>query len=166
MPLPYLHVNYISIENMASNNNYDNIDIITTRPPVVYCVRCNGPFGDYEDMACTGRDEYWHLRCFVCAQCFKPFGKDLEYYEFSGRKYCEQDFLALFAPFCSKCNQYFIGRFIRALNKCWHPNCFLCDKCSRPLTEQGFIKSSHNRALCHACNVKATQFWNVTHIVR
>ena len=124
----------------------------TVRPPIVYCVRCNGPFADYEDMACTGRDEYWHLSCFVCTQCFRPFGKDLEYFKFGGRCYCEHDFLNLFAPCCSKCDQQIIGRFLRALNKCWHPNCFLCHTCSCPLADQGFVKSGQ-RALCHACNI-------------
>lgn len=103
-------------------------------------------------MACTGKDEFWHMDCFVCAQCFKPFGKDLEYYDFNGRKYCERDFRTLFAPCCSKCKHYIVGRFIRALNKCWHPNCFLCDKCSCPLADQGFIRNNH-RALCYACNI-------------
>lgn len=119
--------------------------------PVVYCARCNEPFSQYEEMACTGSDEYWHLRCFVCARCFKPFNDKHEYYEYGGRKYCEQDFRTLFAPCCFRCNQYIIGRFIRALNKSWHPNCFLCDRCRIPLADHGFIKSNQ-RALCHDCN--------------
>lgn len=103
-------------------------------------------------MACTGPEEYWHLDCFVCAQCFKPFGKDLEYFNFNGRKYCDQDFRTLFAPCCSKCDHYIIGRYIRALNKCWHPNCFLCDNCSCPLADLGFVKNGQ-RALCYTCNL-------------
>lgn len=118
-----------------------------------HCVKCYGVFADYENMAYTGNGEYWHLKCFVCAHCFRPFGEDQEYYEFLGRKYCQKDFCTLFAPYCSRCNQNIIGRFIRALNKCWHPNCFLCHACSIPLADQGFIRSN-NRALCHNCNAK------------
>lgn len=123
------------------------------RPPIIYCARCNEPFADKEDMACTGPDEYWHLRCFVCAQCFKPFNKNHEYYDFGGRKYCEKDFQTLFAPCCSRCNGYIVGRFIRALNKCWHPNCLQCDLCQISLTDQGFVKYK-NQALCYDCNAK------------
>lgn len=95
------------------------------RPPIIYilCARCNEPFADKEDMAYTGQDEYWHLRCFVCAQCFKPFNENYEYYDFGGRKYCEKDFQTLFAPCCYSCNGYIAGRFIRASNKCWHLSC-------------------------------------------
>lgn len=119
------------------------------------CARCNGPFGDHEEMAHTGQDEYWHLRCFVCAQCFRPFNDDHEYYKFNGRMYCERDFRTLFAPSCSKCNQFIIGRFIRALNRCWHPNCFLCNECQLPLADHGFVKTSKDTALCHDCNISS-----------
>lgn len=124
----------------------------STRPAVIYCARCNGPFEDYENIAKTSADEFWHIKCFVCAQCFRPFGPTNEYFEFGGRKYCDRDFKTLFAPCCSGCNQYIIGGFVRALNKCWHPNCFLCNHCRAPLTDQGFIKSN-NEAICHGCNI-------------
>lgn len=142
------HYQYLPIPKMSIINSSSTAG----KRPVIYCVRCNGSFADYENIACSGNDEYWHLDCFVCAQCFRPFGKDLEHFDFNGRKYCERDFRTLFAPCCSKCDYYIIGRFIRALNKCWHPDCFLCTRCSRPLADHGFIKSN-NRALCHSCNI-------------
>ena len=119
----------------------------------MYCARCNEPFADNEEMARTGTDEFWHMRCFVCAQCFKPFNKNHEYYEYGGRKYCEKDFQTLFAPCCHHCNKYINGRFIRALGKCWHPNCLLCCRCQIPLADQGFVKSQ-DQALCHDCNIQ------------
>ena len=41
-------------------------------------------------MACTGPDEFWHMACLVCAQCFRPFGKDLEYYDYNGREHASK----------------------------------------------------------------------------
>lgn len=122
-------------------------------PPVLYCARCNEPFEGFEKMACTNTNEYWHLRCFVCAQCFRPFGDNHEYYEYGGKKYCEYDFRTLFAPCCAKCNGYINGRFIRAMNKSWHPSCFQCNKCQIPLADMGFIKNKNNVPVCHACNL-------------
>lgn len=124
------------------------------KTPIRYCVRCNELFGDYEYMARTGPDEYWHIKCFVCSQCFRPFNKDNEYYQCNGRMYCEKDFRTLFAPYCSRCNNYIIGRFIRALNKTWHPNCFLCERCKIPLADLGFLKGGLNNQepLCHNCH--------------
>lgn len=126
-------------------------DVNNQQVPARYCVRCNELFKDYENMACTGQDQFWHLNCFVCSQCFRPLNKDFQYYHFNERIYCERDFRTLFAPCCAKCNHYIIGRFIRAVNKCWHPNCFLCEECQIPLADHGFMRHK-NRSLCHNCH--------------
>lgn len=127
-------------------------------PQVRYCVRCNSPFGENEYMARTDKDEYWHLECFVCSHCFRPFGKDNEYYHYLGRMYCEKDFRTLFAPFCFGCNNYIVGRFIRARKKTWHPNCFkgetshtyhiYCKTC-------GIELKPENGLYCLKCHYKA-----------
>ena len=76
-------------------------------------------------------------RCFVCAQCFRPF-EDGVFFEFEGRKYCQHDFQVrnlkknkklfhaldfenlkqklfqvLFAPCCAKCSEFIIGRVLK-----------------------------------------------------
>lgn len=117
----------------------------------LFCSHCQGGFEEKEKIVNTN-GEILHQDCFVCAQCFKPFDKSEIYYEFEGRKYCEHDFQVLFAPCCGKCRQFIIGRVIKALNNSWHPNCFNCQLCQRPLADQGFIKNN-GRALCHDCNV-------------
>lgn len=120
-------------------------------PPIVFCVRCNGPFADFESMACTSEDEYWHLGCFVCAQCFKPFGGNLDYYNVDGLYYCQHDYIQLFAPCCRECHQFILnGQFVRALNTTWHPDCFHCQFCQKPLTGEKFVNRK-GRALCHDC---------------
>lgn len=121
---------------------------------IKYCMRCNELFGDHEYMAQTAQDEYWHLRCFVCSHCFRPFNENNEYYQHLGRMYCEKDFRTLFAPCCFRCNNYIIGRFIRAMNRTWHPNCFQCEQCNIPLADLGFLKGGMNddTALCHNCH--------------
>lgn len=124
-----------------------------------HCLKCNETFRDYEDMACTGPNQYWHMSCFVCSQCFRSFGEKHEYYNVYSRLYCERDFKILFAPNCSRCKNFIIGRFIRALNKTWHANCFLCHNCNLPLADLGFLKSSLDKslALCHTCHALEKQ---------
>lgn len=123
---------------------------INTSGPL-FCSHCDEGFEEKEKIVNTN-GEMLHQHCYVCAQCFKPFDKNEIYYEFAGRKYCEHDFQVLFAPCCGKCRQFIIGRVIKALNNSWHPNCFNCQLCERPLADQGFIKNQ-GRALCHDCNV-------------
>jgi hypothetical protein len=44
----------------------------------------------------------------------RPFPEGI-FYEFEGRKYCEHDFHVLFAPCCSKCGEFIIGRVIKVI---------------------------------------------------
>lgn len=140
------------LNNHLAIHRLQQVQAPISLPIISYCARCNGPFAENEDMACTGPDEFWHMKCFVCAQCFKPFNEKHEYYEFQGRKYCEHDFQVLFAPCCGKCHRFIIGRVIKALNHSWHPNCFNCQLCQKPLADEGFVKNT-GRALCHHCNI-------------
>lgn len=158
------------MHNNNNSNHYhqqmNDTSSITTdghyqRPHVASdCARCKQPFGRYENMAQTGPDEFWHLRCFVCAHCFRPF-ENLEFYERFGRKYCRQDFITLFAPCCASCHRYItMGRFTKAINKSWTPQCcIICDECDIP--PGGFVKPDNELELrkprngspvCGACH--------------
>lgn len=112
------------------DNHYINAPAL---PRVVRCAQCNDEISKFEMMAHTGPHEYWHLECFVCAQCFRPFNENLEYYEFGGRKYCHNDFETLFAPFCCKCKECIMsGKFVKKISQgkritCYHVDC-LCNK--------------------------------------
>ncbi|XP_077868739.1 LIM and senescent cell antigen-like-containing domain protein 2, partial [Saccoglossus kowalevskii] len=113
--------------------------------PHAVCSRCNEGFIVEEKMInCNG--ELWHERCFVCAQCFRPF-PDGMFFEFEGRKYCEHDFHVLFAPCCGRCGEFVIGRVIRAMNMSWHPDCFMCQLCGTILSDTGFVKSRNSDEL-------------------
>nr|CAD2175041.1 unnamed protein product [Meloidogyne enterolobii] len=113
------------------------------------CVRCNDGFIPSETVVNSG-GQFWHAECFVCAQCFQPF-QDGIYFEFEGRKYCEHDFHVLYSPCCSKCNEFIIGRVIKAMNANWHPHCFTCEMCNKQLADVGFLRNA-GRALCRECN--------------
>ncbi|XP_058813706.1 LIM and senescent cell antigen-like-containing domain protein 1 isoform X1 [Topomyia yanbarensis] len=115
------------------------------------CTRCDEGFEPHERIV-NSNGQLWHTQCFVCAQCFRQF-QDGIFYEFEGRKYCEKDFHILFAPCCNKCNDFVIGRVIKAMAANWHPECFTCERCNIPLADSGFIRNQ-NRALCHDCNRK------------
>merc|ERR1712233_168757 len=79
----------------------------------VACARCDDGFEPKAKIV-NSNGELFHSSCFACAQCFRPF-PDGVFYEFDGRKYCEHDFHVLFAPCCSKCGEFIIGRVIKAI---------------------------------------------------
>jgi len=113
------------------------------------CVRCRTGFGPKEQMI-NSNGEMLCSECFVCAQCFQPFEDGL-FYTFEGTKYCEHCFQVLFAPCCGKCEEFIVGRVIKAMNNNWHPECFTCEICNTPLADVGFVKNA-GRALCRPCH--------------
>lgn len=113
------------------------------------CNLCKDPFGPEEGMVNTGGN-IWHEDCFVCVQCFQPFPEGV-FFEHEGRQYCEHDFKTLYAPCCSGCGDFVIGRVIRAMGQCWHAKCFKCISCHCELADTGFVKSQ-GRPLCKRCN--------------
>ena len=83
----------------------------------VACARCDDGFEPKAKIV-NSNGELFHSGCFVCAQCFRPF-PDGVFYEFEGRKYCEHDFHVLFAPCCTKCGEFIIGRVIKVSFETW-----------------------------------------------
>ncbi|KIH44079.1 LIM domain protein [Ancylostoma duodenale] len=92
-----------------------------------------------------------NLVCVRCAQCFEPFPDGI-YFEFEGRKYCEHDFHVLYAPCCGKCNEFIVGRVIKAMNASWHPDCFRCELCSKALADIGFLRNAGRHNLAQIIN--------------
>ena len=113
------------------------------------CNVCSEVFDEEEKMV-NSNGQLYHEGCFVCAQCFRPFEGGV-FYEFDGRQYCEYDFQTLYAPCCRACDEYIIGRVIKAMSANWHPQCFRCELCDDILADAGFVKNL-GRALCKRCN--------------
>ncbi|KAF1596768.1 Leupaxin, partial [Eudyptes moseleyi] len=114
----------------------------------------------------TALDQTWHPEHFFCAHCGKVFGDD-GFHERSGKPYCRQDFLAMFAPKCQGCERPVMDNYLSALQGVWHPECFVCAEClsgfaigsffeleGRPYCELHF----HQRqgSICHGCSRPVT----------
>ncbi|XP_064619331.1 paxillin-like isoform X2 [Lineus longissimus] len=99
------------------------------------CAFCNGPI---LDQCVTALDKTWHTEHFVCAQCHRPFD-DGGFHEKNGKPYCRDDYFGMFAPRCGGCNQPIMDNYISALNKQWHPECFVCQDCHMPFSGGSFF---------------------------
>ncbi|BFZ02943.1 hypothetical protein BsWGS_05984 [Bradybaena similaris] len=95
------------------------------------CAGCNmpvrGPF-------VTALGKCWCPDHFVCAnpQCGIKL-LDIGFVEEGGHLYCERDYAIHFAPRCDKCGQAVIGECVNAMNKSFHPGCFICAQCHKPI---------------------------------
>ncbi|XP_054715777.1 PDZ and LIM domain protein Zasp-like isoform X2 [Uloborus diversus] len=81
----------------------------------------------------------WCPDHFLCAnnRCQRSLA-DVGFVEDRGQLYCENCYEAYLAPTCSKCASRIKGDCLNALNKQWHPNCFVCAYCHKPFGNSSF----------------------------
>ncbi|KAF9311349.1 hypothetical protein BG003_007499 [Podila horticola] len=89
------------------------------------CGHCNSAI---ENECLTALGKSWHPGHFFCRECGDPFEED-GYMVHDDFPYCEKDYLRLFAPKCTGCQDPIQGDFISALKGKWHRDCFGCTVC-------------------------------------
>ncbi|XP_078035803.1 paxillin isoform X6 [Augochlora pura] len=110
------------------------------------CAYCNGPI---LDKCVTALEKTWHTEHFFCAQCGKQFGEE-GFHERDGKPYCREDYFDMFAPKCGGCNRAIMENYISALNSQWHPDCFVCRDCKKPVSGKSFY-AMEGKPVCPKC---------------
>jgi paxillin len=135
------------------------------------CNQCHKPIFNEDSISAMGG--LFHIRCFVCSHCGIPLSETQEgseessvpaertnvrYFEHSGQVrcrrlrhhrltlrqvYCRKDYLELFADRCGGCGFPITGRCIRALDKKWHDECFVCNECELPVSSSAEDGAKH-----------------------
>jgi len=95
------------------------------------CSSCGEPIVETPLMAFGMPWHPEHLGCVVCSQPFINGRKVIEGED--GNAYCEADFIEKFAVRCDVCRKPVIGECIQALGKSYHPKCFQCVGCKKPI---------------------------------
>ncbi|CAF1369966.1 unnamed protein product, partial [Didymodactylos carnosus] len=75
-----------------------------------------------------------HFRCSKCTINLTECG----FVEEKGKLYCELDFEKYLAPKCHKCHQAILKECCHALDKSWHPDCFVCTNCKKSISTGSF----------------------------
>lgn len=81
-----------------------------------------------------------HCYCvnhFTCTNCSINL-VDCGFVEENGKLYCEKDFEQFLAPHCAKCSETILKECVHALEKTWHPQCFLCTACKKSIGSGSF----------------------------
>ncbi|BFZ17617.1 hypothetical protein BsWGS_20656 [Bradybaena similaris] len=138
-----------------------NPAILPSAGHIPVCVGCHlpirGPF-------VTALGKCWCPDHFVCANplCGVKL-QDTGFVEEGGFLYCEQDYAVHFAPQCDKCGQPVVGECVNAVQKSFHPSCFVCSQCNRPISGTKFHVEEGNyyceadwmamfQTMCSGCN--------------
>jgi len=100
------------------------------------CGLCNGPI---LDKCISALDNTWHPECFLCSGCGKQLGED-GFHEKGDSAYCKTCYFNNFAPKCGGCGNPITENYISALNKQWHPGCFVCKECGTTFDDGAFFE--------------------------
>lgn len=108
-----------------------NMPGVSTGVKVPICDFCGiairGPF-------VLAMDKTWCPDHFNCSNphCKVPL-LGIGFVEEGGQLFCEQDYEKYFAPRCGKCGAAILRECVNALKDTFHPECFLCFHCGKPI---------------------------------
>lgn len=90
----------------------------------------------------------WHPDCFLCTHCKLPIGGNQFHIE-EGKPYCEKDWTAMFQTMCAGCDFPIEpgDRWVEAMSKNFHAECFNCATCQVSLEGQPFVARA-GKAFC------------------
>nr|CAD2205337.1 unnamed protein product [Meloidogyne enterolobii] len=115
------------------------------------CPECRAEVGNQPTIFAQG--QLWHREHFRCANNDCRRQLDSNYQLFENRPYCLECHANRRNPRCAleTCQQVLAGEVYFALDNYWHPQCFRCEGCSRPL-EGGNYYLVDNRPYDLACH--------------
>jgi len=110
---------------------------------MVSCCKCGE---EIKDQILTAEEKKWHVKCFVCEMCSKPFmeGGAMAYVKLKdGKCVCEAckakhdgvdegEHLV-----CAGCGKDVSGETLNFEGKTWHKQCFTCEFCQQPILKEG-----------------------------
>ncbi|PIO77858.1 LIM domain protein [Teladorsagia circumcincta] len=73
----------------------------------------------------------WHPDHFTCTACKRPIKQT--YQAADSHAYCVHCFAQKYNPKCAGCMETLVDTCLLALDRHWHPRCFACSSCNRPL---------------------------------
>ncbi|TKR79905.1 hypothetical protein L596_014056 [Steinernema carpocapsae] len=73
----------------------------------------------------------WHSEHFLCSECNQPIRQT--YQIANNNPFCINCFAMKHNSRCAGCNEVLPEKCLKAMDKHWHPHCFVCSLCRRPL---------------------------------
>ncbi|XP_072522457.1 filamin-binding LIM protein 1 [Salminus brasiliensis] len=109
------------------------------------CGFCRKPVA-FTEPAIEALNRTYHSSCFQCRQCHVPLAGKM-YYNKAGIPLCEDCYQASLEP-CWACGEVIKDHVIRALERAYHPPCFVCTTCRQPIGEQRFAQGEVGEVYC------------------
>ncbi|KAI8361764.1 hypothetical protein BD560DRAFT_316182, partial [Blakeslea trispora] len=104
----------------------------------LFSLRCDYCHEPITQTAIRALGKHYHEGHFCCVVCQSPIDNDA-FMVHEGQPYCQQDYQKKCGKICSGCGDYLTGEYINALDRPWHPACFVCTECKQPFTGGSFL---------------------------
>ncbi|XP_072308386.1 filamin-binding LIM protein 1 [Eucyclogobius newberryi] len=88
----------------------------------------------------------YHEACFQCRSCHIPLACK-QYYNKAGIPLCEDCYQASL-ELCWACGEVIKYQVMRALERAYHPQCFMCTTCKQQIGEQRFAQGEVGEVYC------------------
>ncbi|KAL9119361.1 MAG: hypothetical protein Q9187_004086 [Circinaria calcarea] len=120
------------------------------------CRGCNEPIKGKSVSSADGRlTGHYHKECFVCKTCEEPF-QSTDFYVLKNHPYCSRHYHQLNGSLCKSCDRGIEGQYLETeLQQKFHPQCFTCSDCRKPLEDDYFEMNGH--VYCEQHAFRATQ---------
>ncbi|XP_067166950.1 filamin-binding LIM protein 1 [Apteryx mantelli] len=113
-----------------------------SRDVCAFCHKAVGP----GDPTVEAMGKQYHADCFTCRTCQRLLAGQ-RYYQKDGRPICDACYKASLER-CTKCQAPILEHIVRALGKGYHPGCFTCAACGRPLGDESFAAGERDEVYC------------------
>ncbi|XP_061493726.1 zyxin isoform X2 [Rhineura floridana] len=91
-------------------------------------------------------DKLFHVECFTCFKCEKQL-QGQQFYNVDEKPFCEECYAGTLEK-CCVCKQTITDRMLQATGNSYHPQCFTCVVCHKPLEGASFIVDKANQPHC------------------
>ncbi|XP_060092929.1 zyxin isoform X2 [Heteronotia binoei] len=113
--------------------------------PAELCGLCNKALSRTQP-AVRALDKLFHVECFTCFKCERQL-QGQQFYNVDEKPFCEDCYAATLEK-CCVCKQTITDRMLRATGNSYHPQCFTCVVCHKPLEGASFIVDKANQPHC------------------
>ena len=97
----------------------------------------------------------FHTSCFVCSICNKEIDMSVGFQKMDEKQICASCFKSKSSSKCAGCGKPLSGAVLAIKNSKYHPACFTCAQCNKPIGSDGFTQRAAGY-ICSACTKSST----------
>ena len=95
-------------------------------------------------------EKLWHKECFVCFMCNTTL-LDKGFKRYEDAPVCSDCYSEATGLKCGACQKVISSAYMEIQGKNYHPECFVCSKCTSPFVGGSYLRGKSGEFLCKPC---------------